>query len=345
MNSLEPMHQARTLSIMPTFRCTAACRNCGTLSSPREDTFLPLNLIMRAIEQAAADGRYKVVVFTGGEATLIGEGLFECIQHAHAKGLVTRLVTNGHWAAELDSAADYVRRLVSAGLDEINFSTGDQHARFVPVETVVRGVCVAMATGLRISIMVELVEPRRITKIAVESHPDFMAACQRHPDVYVKVIESPWMPLAPLKTYEYADGMACNSANLSARGGCDSVLTTTTIQADGTINACCGIGLRNISELHLGNIRNTDLADADAEAGDDFLKRWIRIEGPERILAWAAQHDPSIEWENIYAHHCQACKRLYSDPKVRQVILEHHTEKLADVLLAETLRYGFITNA
>jgi len=341
MNSLEPIQEARTLSIMPTFRCTAACRNCGTLSSPKENTFLPLGLIMRAIEQAAENG-YKVVVFTGGEATLIGEDLLECIKHAHVNGLITRLVTNGHWATA-DATAQYVERLVNAGLDEINFSTGDQHARFVSVQNIVRGVCISMAAGLRISVMVELVHPRCVTKATVENDPDFVLARQRYPDVYVKVLESPWMPLTPLKSYQYPDGMTCNASNLPSRQGCNSVLSTTTIQADGTINACCGIGLRKIPELHLGNIRHTTLAEADAQAGDDFLKRWIRIEGPERILAWAARHDPSIEWENMYAHHCQACKRLYSDPKVRRVIVEHHAEKMADVLLAETLRYGFTT--
>ena len=65
------------------------------------------------------------------------------------------------------------------------------------------------------------------------------------------------------------------------------------------------------------------------------MKRWIRVEGPERILAWAADRDPSTEWEGMYAHHCQACLRLYKDEAVRTVIRDHHREKVADVVYAE----------
>jgi hypothetical protein len=72
-----------------------------------------------------------------------------------------------------------------------------------------------------------------------------------------------------------------------------------------------------------------DLPPEAAEAAnEDFLKRWIRIEGPEKILAWAADLDPSIEWENQYAHRCQACRRIYADDRVKAVIREHHGAKI-----------------
>jgi hypothetical protein len=58
-------------------------------------------------------------------------------------------------------------------------------------------------------------------------------------------------------------------------------------------------------------------------------------------LAWAATHDSSIEWENLYSHRCQACLRIYQDPKVREVIREYHQEKIADVLLGEWLLYKY----
>ena len=64
----------RSLSIMPTYRCTAECLHCGTLSSPREKTWLPIEHILKAIDQAA-DNDYKVVIFTGGEATLADRNL------------------------------------------------------------------------------------------------------------------------------------------------------------------------------------------------------------------------------------------------------------------------------
>ena len=53
--------------------------------------------------------------------------------------------------------------------------------------------------------------------------------------VRVTIAESPWMPLSPARSYPYPDGFAANATNVHTRGGCDNVLTTTTIQADGRI--------------------------------------------------------------------------------------------------------------
>jgi hypothetical protein len=87
------------------------------------------------------------------------------------------------------------------------------------------------------------------------------------------------MPLSPYAREEYPGGFAANSANLSQCKGCDNILTTTTLQADGTLGACCGVGMRFIPELHIGNIRQTDLAEAVRMAEIDPLKQRIRAGG------------------------------------------------------------------
>jgi hypothetical protein len=153
------------------------------------------------------------------------------------------------------------------------------------------------------------------------------------------------MPLSPEEAADYPDGATIDSSNLFGRGGCDSVLSTTTVQADGTIGACCGISLRLIPELQLGHVSEVSINQADQLAQRDFLKRWIRVDGPERILAWAATIDPEIRWEGLYSHRCQACLRLYSDARVRRVIREHYREKAADVLFAEWLLHAYTPDA
>jgi hypothetical protein len=77
-----------------------------------------------------------------------------------------------------------------------------------------------------------------------------------------------------------------------------------------------------------------------SEAFNDFLKIWIFVDGPEKILAWAATKDPSIKWENKYAHMCHACRDLYHNDKVRRTIREHHQEKIFDVYV----RYWLLTS-
>jgi len=295
--------------------------------------------MLSAIDQAA-QRNYQVVVFTGGEPTLAGKNLLVAMQRAASHGLIVRVVTNAHWAVSDEHAGRRIASLMSAGLSEINFSTGDQHARFVLVENVIRATRAAVQVPLHaVAIMVETVRERRITKETVINHPDFKRILDDFPHAQVRVNESPWMPLSPSWIHGYPDGAAVNASNLSRRTGCDSVLATTTIEADGRMAACCGLGMRLIPELQIGHVSDTRLEDADKLAESDFLKHWIRLEGPERILAWASTHDPDIEWENLYAHRCQACLRLYKDPKVRKIIAEHYEEKIADCLFAEWLLY------
>jgi hypothetical protein len=299
--------------------------------------------MLSAIDQAIQNG-YKSVVFTGGEPTLSGEDLIFAIKRAASAGLNTRVVTNAWWAMDEESALRHALSFVSAGLREINFSTGDQHAAFVPLQNVLRACRACLHAGLRsISIMVETVKTRGVTAESLTDDPDFKRLLVQFPSARLHVLESPWMPMSPYKTSTYQGGMVANRANVASRPGCNSCLSTTTVQADGRIAACCGLGMRTIPELQIGHIEKNTLTDADGVAADDFLKRWIRIEGPERILAWAAEHDEDIQWENMYAHRCQACLRLYKDPRVRAVIKQHHREKISDIVTAEWLLYAFDT--
>ncbi len=59
---------------------------------------------------------------------------------------------------------------------------------------------------------------------------------------------------------------------------------------------------------------------------------WLRYKGPEKILAWAAMKDPSLAWENLYSHRCQACLRVYRDPQIRAILRRGYREMYGDVL-------------
>jgi len=310
------------------------------MSSPRESTWLPLDDMLSAINQAAGSG-YEVVVFTGGEPTLAGKNLLTAIAEAVSLGLVVRIVTNAHWAKSERAADNLVSKLVEAGLEEINFSTGDQHSRFVPIENILHATRASAKAKLRVSIMVETVKERTVTKEVLQGYPEFQQIIQDFQNAWINIHESPWMPLSPSTVNDYPSNIVINESNISSCKGCDSILSTTTVQANGDIGACCGLGMRLIPELQLGNIRVTRLSQADQEAANDFLKRWIKVEGPERILAWASTHDSEIKWEDMYAHRCQACLRLYTDPKVRKVIAEHYHEKMIDVAFSEYLLHHY----
>ncbi|MGU9544517.1 MULTISPECIES: radical SAM protein [Bacillus cereus group] len=340
MSLFPPLDNSKLLSLMPTYKCTASCDNCGTQSSPNEKTWLSLDKMMSAIDEAFKL-QYKAIVFTGGEATLAGPNLLKGIARASSYGLAVRLVTNAHWAVNQRVSDKRLSEFASAGLTEINFSTGDQHSRFVPISNIIHATKSSVKYGIPVSIMVETIKGSSVTKDFIESFPDFIELRLMYPNSFVKIFESPWMPLSPEERNEYPDGMAINQLNLPRVRGCDSILKTTTIQADGRIGACCGLGMRQIPELQLGHIDDISIAEAERISSRDFLKRWIKIEGPERILAWTSKHNSNIKWENMYAHRCQACVRIYTDPDCRKVIEEHHQEKMLDVLTNEWLLYHY----
>ena len=66
--------------------------------------------------------------------------------------------------------------------------------------------------------------------------------------------------------------------------------------------------------------------------GQDFLKIWLAVDGPEQILAWAGAIDPRIDWENRYNHHCDACRAIYDYALVRDVLAQHWRQRRDDVL-------------
>jgi len=281
-----------------------------------------------------------MVVFTGGEATL-SKDLLDGINRATAHGLATRLVTNGWWAKTSRLLENMIANLKRVGLKELNLSTGDEHIRFVPVEYVAKCAYAAVEAGFYTAIMIEQRSKRAVTESTFRALPIICELFERFTSARFKIVESPWMPLDDRLIADYELGSVSNRSNVLSRGGCDSILKTTTVQANGNIAACCGIGMRLIPELQLGRLGDITLADADKVGEEDFLKRWIRVEGPEAILAWAQQFDSSIQWENMYAHRCQACIRLYKDPNVRKVITEHYEAKVCDVLFAEWLLYEY----
>lgn len=86
----------------------------------------------------------KVLVITGGECMIYRKNVEKIIFYATKIGLSTRIVTNAFWATSYKIAMDIVKRLVDCGLKEINFSTGDEHQKSVPLRNV-RNASVASA--------------------------------------------------------------------------------------------------------------------------------------------------------------------------------------------------------
>jgi hypothetical protein len=326
---------------MPTFRCVANCASCGTLSNPFDKTELSLQSIKKCIQEVKRVN-FANIVFTGGEATLCWKKLLKAIKETKRLDIMTRLVSNAHWATTPNIALNRIRTLKKAGLDEINFSAGDEHAKYIPILNIINAIVASISNQSKPAVMVEDRAARRITKKKILNHPEIKKLISADKSC-LTITESPWMPLDPFRVEKYHNFKLANYDNLDSFMSCDTVLQSLTILADGNISTCCGFGARLIPELIVSNIKNPDfLMTAIENTENDFMKIWLHYEGPLKILAWAAKKNPTIKWEDMYAHCCQACVRIYKDPAVMKTIKENYKEKIGDILSNAWMEEVFI---
>ena len=329
--------QPRVLTVLGTYRCTAMCDHCCVDSNPWIKQRLSLDRILSFIDEADRFPSVQLVAFSGGECFLLGDDLAAAVAHARQKGLRTRCVTNGYWAKSLDRGRMRLQQLTEAGLNELNVSTGDYHQKWVAESTVINAVCLADELGLDTSS-----SPWRRKSTATcgpprcFEDPRLAALAQRLPRDRFQVIESPWMPMDARKTIAQDVQNVLTRRNVQSRRGCDSIFSTVVLTPSDKIGICCGLSRELIPELNLES--NRPLEQLLESAGTDFMKIWLFVDGPERILHWAAQRDPKIEWEGRYAHHCQACLALFDDARVRNAIKSGYRERVTDVLM----RYSII---
>lgn len=93
--------------------------------------------------------------------------------------------------------------------------------------------------------------------------------------------------------------------------------------------------MRQTDELNVGRVTDR-LDDMRRRAESDLFLLAIRYLGPLYLLKWAASEDASIKWEGMYAHHCQACSRIYTDAAVKRFLFSHISELKERVMSAVT---------
>lgn len=332
----------QTLTVLATYRCTAACEHCCFGSNPYLSERIGLADILQFIEEGASHPSLELLAFSGGECFLLGDDLGAALAFARSKGLRTRCVTNGYWAKSLRSGRQRLRELRDAGLDELNISTGDYHQRWVSEETVINAACLGVELGLdHTMIVVEMQKDRRVTAERLRRDPRVRALLkQRDTGFPFDFIESPWMPMSVDERIDQRPEHTLSLDNLHLHSGCHSIFTTVVVTPSRKIGFCCGLSRELIPELNAA-WGDESVSDMLAAAGADFMKIWIYVDGPERIIAWLATRNPEIEWENRYGHTCHVCLALFHDPVIRKTIIKEYRHRVDDVLL----RYSLLLRA
>lgn len=241
--------------------------------------------------------------------------------------MITRCVTNGYWGATENSTRKRLHKLRSVGLTEINFSVGDNHAKYVPVEYVERAARLACELGITTVINIELFSD---SKFAEEYKRRFDKLLNKFNNLIVQF--SMWIPNGGETVIKHEKRYSL-LANPDEHAGCDAILSTVSITPDEKLAACCGLYLLHLPEMIVGDLKKESLPPMIERLPNDFMKIWLAVDGPERIAQCANEFNKKIIIKQKYVHPCQICVMLYQRREWREAIYKaalKHFERVYD---------------
>lgn len=318
-----------TLTIVPTHKCTASCHDCCFSCSPKIDYMMDMNKIVGYIDQAFYYyPMLKVVVFTGGECFLLGDKLVEAVKHAASYGVVVRVVTNGYWASSYEKARKIISKLVKVGLKEINFSTGDNHQKYVPYKNIVNGVLASHDAGLKaIGIAVESPVNAVFTSKTILEDEKIVPLIQSKKVFY---INSAWMNFKKDNEVIRNKKIGTIQINSLNEKPCSYIFRGISINPYSQMLACCGLTVEYNKYLKLGSLDLFSIKELYEAQFNDFFKIWLYIAGPEHIYRKFCLKSGS-EFK-YFPHECAYCIELVKDKNNIPIIKELIEENMSDIL-------------
>lgn len=340
-----------TLTLLVTYRCNAKCEQCCFESNPTITERLSLDQITGHILEAKSNfPALKLVVFSGGECFLLKQDLFKAISFARSHGLMTRCVTNGFWGKTPRVAVRTVKQLISAGLTEINISTGRDHQQWVPLESVENAASALIAAGIRTVVTVEADAVDSECVAHARDSQVFRRLLRDRPERFT-LQTNIWMPF----NADWQERRTKAALSDNADEGCGQVFGNTVVTPHNLLSSCCGLTLEHIPEMKIADLGKTPLASGFTAQYEDFLKIWIHVDGPSKIVRRLFPENADQLLGNSM-HMCQACAILHKHPQIKEAIKARYSEFVPDVLarfnatieiqaaLMQKLRAGTNTN-
>ena len=327
---VEPINP-KMVTILTTYKCSAACKECCFQCTPKIEIRLSYEEIENFILESYDNFKdtLELCVFTGGECTLLGEDLFKAIKLVNSLGLKSRIVTNASWAKTKKLADRMIDKLIDAGLNEINYSTGDNHQEWVPFESIINACESSCDRGL-------------ITLVSIESftgstfsYEDFVnndkVKSIKEKTGCLSEVKASWISLKNPKTIEKSGRKLDENYNYKP---CDAILNFLGINPLGNVINCCGLTMEYIPFMKAGKYKKGTLKEMYYNNFNDFMKIWLKVSGAEKILYFAYQKNNKLEKyiKNI-VHPCQACAIIYRNPEVRETLNNHYKEIVTSILV------------
>ena len=330
MNADRFIISPKTLVFGTTYQCTATCKNCCFGCNPKITNRLSLEEMKEYLDQALLyfANSLKVLVLTGGEPFLLKDDLTQIVEYGSSKGLVTRIVSNGFWATSYEEAYEILLNLRKHGLKEINFSTGDEHQKWVSYENIVNSCRASMDLGLTCFVNVEVHDNCEFNGDAFRNDsrlkPYFDATKYKIP---LKIERGIWIPFSEDSNISYNNMETKEDLN---KKRCESLFTTLPINPYSQLMSCCGLPSERIVPMRLGNLRDNTIKELFELQFQDFLKIWLFVDGPYTVLKYLYEKR-GIE-KKIIGHLCYVCAEIFKDNENVKYVQEHYEEIMPSVM-------------
>lgn len=331
----------KTLVFLVTEKCTAKCRFCGPRCSPEADpTYLESVFMNQVLDRAYELYDLGLVAFIGGEPLLKPENLKSVIMNAKARGINTRIVTNGFWGKTIKSAETMSANLAKWGLDEVNISVDDYHQEFVPIESVINCVnalrkssikiILAHKVGLNTKHDVQFYERKLGEKIVlIDSRSELRHNMIGFCSTYTQ-------PIGWSAETENPNNWLKKFGSQSKFKGCDQVMSMIAINSQGKLSACCGLASRHIPALLGENVNKVGLKKAIDAANVSTLWNLLAQIGPEGIIQFIKNKNPQHKFLDGYVGKCHACESLFSD-EINLKILAENLDELREMAICKRI--------
>lgn len=320
-----------TLTLVTTLRCTASCKECCFECNPSRKQRMSLDEMKRYCQEAIQSfPSIKLIVFTGGECFLLGKDLYEMVSYVHSYGLKSRIISNAFWANSYDAAYNCLKKLKDCGLTEINYSTGDDHQEYIPIQNIKNAVNASLNLEIITCVNIETRNDRNFGVADFISDDDIKKQLSINRGQF-RVIAGMWMPFTEeaLKQLPHKD----KGTYTIQCGRCENLFESVNIMPDGKMIACCGLASKYMKYLHLGSMCSGKVKLLYDKQFNDFLKLWLFVDGPYKILEFIERKKTEVPELKYDSHMCFYCACLFSNPDYMHIAQNYYKEKYDNVMM------------
>ena len=217
--------------------------------------------------------------------------------------------------------------LYESGLKEFNFSTGDDHQKYVPFDYVLNAAFAAFKVGMKtILISVEGHAEAHFTSCDVVKHPRYIDFLQKETDGgIIQVINNVWMPFK-----KDASIKSVNQSNYVSCGRCENLFNSIIINPYSHMLSCCGLIAERTPYLKLGSLKMKTMKSMYYNQYADFIKILLATEGPYKILKYLFEKE-GIDEVVPQKHSCGYCADIFFNDVVKDLVIKHYRSRVAEI--------------